>query len=110
MEIKMNTIQDLLKTLLESPNDVMSIASMGSAPVETKTDFSNIEQIDENEEIKLSGKSMRTLFVAHIAEQLVNEEVEADDDLSKQGLMLEGKLTLKGKDWIKKYLPTIYAS
>ena len=108
----MNTIQDLLKTLLESPFDSAGIASM-AAPAsseETTTDFSNLTQIDETEEIKLSGKSIRTLQIAAIAEQLVNEDVEADDDLSKLGLMLEGKLTLKGKDWAKKYLPTLYAS
>lgn len=110
----MNNISDLLKELLsESPLDSAGIMSVGTAidsGTEVKTDFSNVGKLDEEEEIKLSAKSIRTLAVAHIAEQLVNETVDEDQDLSKFGLMLEGKLTVKGKDWIKKFLPTIYAS
>jgi hypothetical protein len=40
----------------------------------------------------------------------MSEDVDPDEDLSSFGLMLEGKLTVKGKDWIKKFLPTLYAS
>jgi hypothetical protein len=72
--------------------------------------ISDETNLNEEDEVKLSSKSIRTLFVAHIAEQLVNEEVDADDDLSKYGLMLEGKMTVNGKDWIKKFLPTLFAS
>lgn len=107
-------INDILKELMnESRFDSMGIGSMGGvAPVATELEspISSESNINEEEDIKLSAKSIRTLFVAHIAEQLVNEEVDSDDDLSGYGLMLEGKLTVKGKDWIKKFLPTIYAS
>ena len=65
----------------------------------------------QEESIKLSPESVRTMLVAHIAEQMINEEVDqADSDLEKYGLMTEGKLTPKGKEMIKKYLPTIFAS
>lgn len=107
----MNTIQNMLKDLLnESPFDSAGIASIGGAPSTSEaTGAENV--INDEEDIKLSAKSIRTLFVAHIAEQLVNEEVDGEDtDLGKFGLMLEGKLTVKGKDWIKKFLPTLYAS
>jgi hypothetical protein len=68
------------------------------------------EEVQE-ESIKLSPESVRTMLVAHIAEQMINEDVDsADSDLEKYGLMTEGKLTPKGKEMIKKYLPTIFAS
>jgi hypothetical protein len=41
---------------------------------------------------------------------MISESVEEDEDLEKHGLLTEGKLTEKGKEWIKKFLPTIYAS
>lgn len=108
----MNTIQNMLKDLLnESPFDSAGIASIGGALSTADTAGSAENVINDEEDIKLSAKSIRTLFVAHIAEQLVNEEVDGEDnDLGKFGLMLEGKLTVKGKDWIKKFLPTLYAS
>lgn len=106
---------DMSKIITELMNEgdlasgIMSIG--GQATVEEPTVTLPTEtNLEENEEIKLSPKSIRTLFVSHIAEQLVNEEVNEDEDLNKYGLMCEGKLTLKGKEWIKKFLPTIYAS
>lgn len=67
-------------------------------------------KIEETEEIKLSPESFRTLLNMHIAEQMINESVGEDPDLEKHGLTDKKKLTAKGKIWIKKYLPTIYAS
>lgn len=118
MEIPKMTIQKLLQDLLSENNGhgVMGIGSAGtmidsgSQAPDTTTSISDETNLNEEDDVKLSSKSIRTLFVAHIAEQLVNEEVDSDDDLSTYGLMLEGKLTVKGKDWIKKFLPTIFAS
>jgi hypothetical protein len=72
-----------------------------TAPKALKEDF-----------VKLSPKSVRSLYNAHLAERMVNEEIVADDDLVQHGLLTEGdkKLTEKGRAWIKSYLPTVYAS
>ena len=107
------TIKDTLRELMEGDivgTTISSFTPTVSEEEKTTTTISDETNINEDEEIKLSPKSIRTLFVAHIAEQLVNESIDEDEDLSKYGLMLEGKLTVKGKDWIKKFLPTIYAS
>ena len=106
------TIKETLRELMEGDVVGTTISSFTPTIVdaETTTTISDETNLKEDEEIKLSPKSIRTLFVAHIAEQLVSESIDEDEDLSKFGLMLEGKLTVKGKDWIKKFLPTIYAS
>lgn len=91
------------------------------SPTFTQTDNPHKEPVAVNaekpeqkdvvqEEIKLSPKAGRRLLVTHIAEQMISESVEEDEDLEKHGLLTEGKLTEKGKEWIKKFLPTIYAS
>lgn len=72
-----------------------------TAPKALKEDF-----------IKLSPKSARSLYNAHLAERMVNEEINADEDLVQHGLLTEGdkKLTEKGRQWVKEFLPTLYAS
>lgn len=64
----------------------------------------------EIQDIKLSARQIRSLVVASIAESMVNESIDEDDELEQLGLLVEGKLTAKSKEWIKKFLPTIYAS
>ena len=108
-------ITNLVKNLLSEGDISSGIASIGgySAPadkVETTTTAPADNIVNEEEDIRLSGKAMKTLGLMHIAEQLVNEEVEENEELSEYGLISEGKLTLKGKEWVKKYLPTLYAS
>ena len=72
-----------------------------TAPKSLKEDF-----------VKLSPKSVRSLYNAHLAEQMVNEEIVADDDLIQHGLLTEEdkKLTKKGREWLMSYLPSIYNS
>lgn len=64
----------------------------------------------EIQDIKLSARQIRSLVVASIAESMVNESIDEDEELEQLGLLVEGKLTPKSKEWIKKFLPTIYAS
>ncbi len=62
------------------------------------------------EEIVLTPKSFRTLYNCFIAEQMVNESVEIDESLGSHGLIVEGKITPKGRKILKDYIPTILAS
>lgn len=62
------------------------------------------------EEIVLTPKSFRTLYNCFIAEQMVNESVEIDESLGSHGLIVEGKLTSKGRGQLKLYLPTLFSS
>jgi hypothetical protein len=68
------------------------------------------KEIKENSELSLSPKSFRTLYNCFIAESMINETVEIDETLEKNGLITEGKLTPAGKNYLKMYLPTIFAS
>ena len=61
-------------------------------------------------DIKLSASQVRSLAVASIAESMVNESINEDETLSSLGLLVEGKLTAKGKDLLNKYIPTLLAS
>jgi hypothetical protein len=67
-------------------------------------------KVNETEDVALSPKSFRTLYNCFIAEQMVNESVEIDEALGTHGLIVEGKITAKGRDQLKKYLPTLFAS
>ncbi len=67
------------------------------------------KEIKESE-LSLSPKSFRTLYNCFIAESMINETVEIDETLEKNGLISEGKLTPAGKNYLKMYLPTIFAS
>lgn len=108
-------ITNIVQSMLSEGDLSSGIASIGGAvapttetPVTTEAPADNI--VNEDDDIRLSGKAMKTLGLMHIAEQLVNEEVEENEELSEYGLISEGKLTLKGREWVKKYLPTLYAS
>ena len=67
------------------------------------------KEIKESE-LSLSPKSFRTLYNCFIVESMINETVEIDETLEKNGLITEGKLTPAGKNYLKMYLPTIFAS
>jgi hypothetical protein len=67
------------------------------------------KEIKESE-LSLSPKSFRTLYNCFIAESMINETVEIDETLEKNGLISEGKVTIKGREALKKYLPTLFAS
>lgn len=65
----------------------------------------------EEQDIRLSARQIRTLMVASIAESMVNESVDDDSELVSLGLLTEAiKLTPKGKEWITKFFPTLFAS
>lgn len=67
-------------------------------------------KVNETEDVALSPKSFRTLYNCYIAEQMVNETVDIDEALGTHGLIVEGKITPKGKEALKKFLPTIFSS
>ena len=104
------SIQDKLKELIEGVHDVnFGVTSYATTPVETETEVETT--IEESEEdVRLTARSFRTLYLAALAESMINEEVEQTSELETYGLMLGGKMTPKGKEYLKKYLPTIYAS
>lgn len=70
----------------------------------------NEKEVVNEEEIVLSPKSFRTLYNCFIAEQMVNESVDIDESLGSHGLIVEGKITPKGRKILKDYIPTILAS
>lgn len=76
----------------------------------SKSEYETTLKEEEVVDIKLSAKSLRSLVVASIAETMVNESIDEDEDLSTHGLLVEGKLTVKGKELLKHYLPTLFAS
>jgi hypothetical protein len=119
----MSQIKSMLSSLLKE-NETMSIGAMPTVFSQNQNDVVSdkpsevvpekpvapVEPVVEAEEIKLSPKSIRNLHITHIAEQMVNESVDEDEDLKKHGLLHEGKMTEKGREYVRKFLPTIYAS
>jgi hypothetical protein len=106
------TLEEKIALLMtESAHDTFGISSFGPAATETETEEEKeTEVISEEAEMALSPRSFRTLYLAQLAESMINEEVEQTNQLEELGLMTEGKITVKGKDALKKYLPTIFAS
>lgn len=84
--------------------------SESSTPECSKSEYETTLKEEEAVDIKLSAKSLRSLVVASIAETMVNESIDEDEDLSTHGLLVEGKLTAKGRELLKLYLPTLFAS
>lgn len=84
--------------------------SESSTPECSKSEYETTLKEEELQDIKLSARQIRSLVVASIAESMVNESIDEDEELSTLGLLVEGKLTEKSKEWIKRFLPTIYAS
>lgn len=85
-----------------------SSTSESSESCSSKKEVALTEQ--EVIDIKLSASQLRSLAVASLAESLVNETINEDEGLETYGLLVEGKLTAKGKSLLKLYLPTIFAS
>jgi len=104
------TLEEKIALLMtESAHDTFGISSFGPAATETETEEKE-EVIQEEAEMALSPRSFRTLYLAQLAESMINEEVEQTNQLEELGLMTEGKITVKGKEALKKYLPTLFAS
>ena len=103
----MEKLSDKIKMLLEGTGEVaFDIKSMGVTEQEVE-----VETIKESEDVRLSGEAIKTLSLMAIAEKLINESVdETNSELIDAGFLVEGKLTLSSKEWLKKYLPTIFAS
>lgn len=93
------SIKDIINNALKENSITSGVISFGKP-----------EEIVEDAEVKLSVGALRTLLVAHIAEQMISEDVSDDSELEKFGLMESKKITQKGKDYLKQFLPTIYAS
>lgn len=103
----MEKLSDKIKMLLENTGEVaFDIKSMGVTEPEVE-----IETIKESEDVRLSGEAVKTLSLMAIAEKLINESVdETNSELIEAGFLVEGKLTLTAKQWLSRYLPTIFAS
>lgn len=104
------TLEEKISLLMtEGAHDTFGVTSFGPATTETETEEKE-EVIQEEAEMALSPRSFRTLYLAQLAESMINEEVEQTNQLEELGLMTEGKITVKGKEALKKYLPTLFAS
>lgn len=100
------------KKKVEKSEESSEETSKSSTPECSKSASEYETTLKEEEviDIKLSAKSLRSLVVASIAETMVNESIDEDEDLTTHGLLVEGKLTLRGRELLKKYLPTLFAS
>lgn len=107
-------LSEKIKLVLEegAGDLAFGVHSVG-APVETKEVEVETETEVEtlSEDVKLSGEAIKTLTLMAIAEKLINESVdETNEELIALGFLTEGKLTPKSKEWIKKWLPTVFSS
>lgn len=103
------TLEEKIALMMtEGAHDTFGVTSFG--PATTETEPEEKEVIQEEAEMALSPRSFRTLYLAQLAESMINEEVEQTNQLEEFGLMTEGKITVKGKEALKKYLPTLFAS
>lgn len=111
-------IQELLDKKKLNESDAFGIVTPQSVFVQTDVPVSKETEVEPEtkkveiveEDIKLSPKSYRTLHLAHLAEMLVNETIEQNEELEKHGLLVEGKMTDKAREWYKKYFQTIFSS
>lgn len=105
----MEKLSDKIRMVLEGNGDLAFGVSSFSAPQTVEVEEEIVEELDED--IKLSALALRSLVVAHIAERMVNESLDTEnEDLIKYGLMEDKKITKKGAKYISQFLPTIYAS
>lgn len=111
-------IQDLLEKKRLEESDTFGI--MGQPPVFMHTDVPVAKEAEPEaekkaeviveEEIKLSPKAYRTLQLAHLAERLMAETIEKNEELEGHGLLSEAKMTDAGRLYVKKFFPTLFAS
>lgn len=105
------TLEEAKRKKKAEKNEESSEETSESSTTEcSKSEYETTLKEEELQDIKLSARQIRSLVVASIAESMVNESIDEDEELSTLGLLVEGKLTEKSKEWIKKFLPTIYAS
>lgn len=102
------SVEEIKKSLIEK--DGFDPAIVVKVEGEKIEDDCQKDTVNEFDNIKLSPKQYKTLFTHHIAESMLKEELEKDEELEKYGLIKEGKMTDSGKDWIKKWLPTVFSS
>lgn len=111
-------IQELLEKKRLEESDTFGIMTQPSVFVQTdvpvakeaEPEAEKKAEVIVEEDIKLSPKSFRTLQLAHLAEKLVNEAIEQNEELEKHGLLVEGKMTEKSRLFMNKYFPTIFSS
>jgi len=108
-------LSEKIKLVLEegAGDLAFGVHSVGAAPIEVKdeTKEEEVEVETLSEDVKLSGDAIKNLSLMAIAEKLINESVdETNEELIEVGFLAEGKLTLTAKQWLAKYLPTVFAS
>lgn len=114
----MNDITKMLNKILEENSvkldeaDAFGIMnpSVTFSQSDVKVDSEKEEELKEDEDIRLSFNEFKTLQLAYIAERMINESIEPTENLEKSGLLVEGKLTGKAFEYLKKYMPTIFSS
>lgn len=117
----MNDITRMLNKILEESSQKLdeadafgimntpTVFSQSDVKVESGKDEKK-EELKEDEDIRLSFNEFKTLQLAYIAERMINESIEPTENLEKTGLLVEGKLTGKALEYLKKYMPTIFSS
>lgn len=111
-------IQELLEKKRLEESDTFGIMTQPSVFVQTdvpvakeaEPEAEKKAEVIVEEDIKLSPKAYRTLQLAHLAEKLMNEAIEQNEELEKHGLLVEAKMTDKGREFYKKYFSTLFAS
>ncbi len=117
----MNDITRMLNKILEEKSQKLDEADafgiMNPTTVFSQTDVKvdsekeeKKEELNEVEDIRLSFNEFKTLQLAYIAERMLSESIEPTEALEKHGLLVEGKLTGKALDYLKKYFPTLFSS
>lgn len=100
-------VLDEAKGKKEEKSESSSSESSSDSECSKKNELTESEIAD----IRLSARQIRTLMVASYAESLMNESVEDDAELVSMGLLTEAmKITPKSKEYLKKFLPTLFAS
>lgn len=113
-------ITSIAPTFTQSDVDILDEEKKGkkeekseSSSSESSSECSEEKALTEAEveDIRLSARQLRTLMVASFAESLMNESIEDDAELVSMGLLTEAmKITPKSKEYLKKFLPTLFAS
>lgn len=117
----MNDITRMLNKILEEKSQKLDEADafgiMNPTTVfsqtDVKVDSEKEEKKDEEdlvENIRLTPGEFKTLQLAYIAERMITESIEPTEALEKNGLLVEGKLTGKALEYLKKYMCTIFSS
>lgn len=116
----MNDISRMLNKILEDKSvkldeaDAFGImnpsTTFSQTDVKVDSDKEEKKELNEDEDIRLTFNEFKTLQLAYIAERMINESIEPTENLEKAGLLVEGKLTGKALEFLKKYFPTVFSS